>query len=846
LRKEILKKIAHAASSNHRTVLAVFLIFLILSFVVAGRLEFKTDIFGLIQKRQGPLKLFLDYVRDFGTLDHLFFMLTREEGTSIQELLHAAESLAGKLREVRLDGERVLARVQFQILEGGDFEGMKPIFRLFLENPELFLDQEDIPALSRKLTREAIGGQVRQNKAILLSQASTPLREFIAFDPLGLREILMDHLRHGARGFAFDYRSGYFLSQDHRSLLIIADPVQPATDLAFSRKLIKAVEPLLDVGPGVSIHYTGTYPIVLEKATGLRLDMQSSMITALGLVLALFLFAYRRPITVLFVGFPLVVGVQITLAVAALFIGRLNILTSAFAAILIGLGIDFAIHLYDRYHGERSLGLDVRKAMEKTLTETGSGVLTGGATTILAFCTLLLARVRGIMELGWLVAAGLFFCLTSIYFVLPSFLAWTDSRDRHAYQPLGDFGLEGLSRVLQKYPYSFIIAFCFITASLSVLALGIEFEADLQSLGPKKMDAMNVYERLERMFPRGNREAFLVLEDSSLEGLLKRDESLVEGMREYRKRGQILSVSSLSQLIPSTDEQRRRRELLQRSVNFGRVREILVGELNTQGFTVDAFRPTLRWMDRMSSPSDGYNPVMPETVLHRLRSSPLGRWIDHCLVQQGGICKGTLAILYKGDRLDLVQLERNLKGIDRSVGVTGLDLINRDLFGMVKRDLLVIAPLAMLSVVLLLFLHFRRWRVVALALIPLLVGVTWMLGLTSLLGWKINYLNGVVIPMVVGIGIDDGIHIIHRYLEESRYDIGGAVRYTGRAVTMTSLTTMVGFGSLVIAQYRALSSMGWIIILGIGSCLLTSLLLLPPLLVIFLKPGPAGKRNHGL
>ena len=846
MRKEILKKIAHAASSNHRTVLAVFLIFLILSFVVAGRLEFKTDIFGLIQKRQGPLKLFLDYVRDFGTLDHLFFMLTREEGTSIQELLHAAESLAGKLREVRLDGERVLARVQFQILEGGDFEGMKPIFRLFLENPELFLDQEDIPALSRKLTREAIGGQVRQNKAILLSQASTPLREFIAFDPLGLREILMDHLRHGARGFAFDYRSGYFLSQDHRSLLIIADPVQPATDLAFSRKLIKAVEPLLDVGPGVSIHYTGTYPIVLEKATGLRLDMQSSMITALGLVLALFLFAYRRPITVLFVGFPLVVGVQITLAVAALFIGRLNILTSAFAAILIGLGIDFAIHLYDRYHGERSLGLDVRKAMEKTLTETGSGVLTGGATTILAFCTLLLARVRGIMELGWLVAAGLFFCLTSIYFVLPSFLAWTDSRDRHAYQPLGDFGLEGLSRVLQKYPYSFIIAFCFITASLSVLALGIEFEADLQSLGPKKMDAMNVYERLERMFPRGNREAFLVLEDSSLEGLLKRDESLVEGMREYRKRGQILSVSSLSQLIPSTDEQRRRRELLQRSVNFGRVREILVGELNTQGFTVDAFRPTLRWMDRMSSPSDGYNPVMPETVLHRLRSSPLGRWIDHCLVQQGGICKGTLAILYKGDRLDLVQLERNLKGIDRSVGVTGLDLINRDLFGMVKRDLLVIAPLAMLSVVLLLFLHFRRWRVVALALIPLLVGVTWMLGLTSLLGWKINYLNGVVIPMVVGIGIDDGIHIIHRYLEESRYDIGGAVRYTGRAVTMTSLTTMVGFGSLVIAQYRALSSMGWIIILGIGSCLLTSLLLLPPLLVIFLKPGPAGKRNHGL
>lgn len=183
MRKEILKKIAHIALSNYRAVLAIFLIFLILSFVVVGRLEFKTDIFGLIQKREGPLKLFLDNVRDFGTLDHLFFMLTREEGTSIQELLQAAESMAGKLREARVDGERALARVQFQILEGGNFEGMKPIFRFFLENPELFLDQEDIPALSRKFTHEAIGGQVRQNKAILLSQASTPLREFIALDP---------------------------------------------------------------------------------------------------------------------------------------------------------------------------------------------------------------------------------------------------------------------------------------------------------------------------------------------------------------------------------------------------------------------------------------------------------------------------------------------------------------------------------------------------------------------------------------------------------------------------------------------------------------------------------------
>ena len=846
--RTLLTKIGFIALSKYRAVLAVFLISLIASFLVTGSLKFETDIFGLIQGKEGPLKLLLDNLRDFGTLDHLFFMLTRREGASTQDLIGAAESLAVQLRELRVDGKRALDSVQFRTLEAGGYEGLKPILHIFLANPELFLGRQDISRLSRKLTDEAIGKQVRQNRAMLLTQASLPLKEFIALDPLGLREILMDHFQHGAKGFAIDYRSGYFLSQDHRSLLIIANPIQPAADLTFSRKLLLAIDPLLDVGPEVSIQYTGAYPIVLEKATGLRLDMQSSMITAFVLVLALFLFAYRRLITLLFVGFPLMVGVQITLAMAALFIGRLNILTSAFAAILIGLGIDFAIHLYDRYHSERALGLKVSQAMEKTLTETGSGVFTGGATTVLAFCTLLLARVEGIMELGALVAVGLFFCLISIYFVLPSFLAWRDLRGKHpyAYPPLRDFGLKALSRLLREYPCHFIIAFSLITACFFVFALRIGFEGDLRSLGPRRTEAVEIYTHLERTFPRGNREAFVVLEDEDLESLLKREESLLEGIRKYQDKGGILSVSSLSQLIPSTEEQRGRRQLFRQSIDFARARNSLIRELMGQGFNLDPFEQTLRWMDHFSRSVDDYTPVMPETVLPRLQSSPLAKWINRCLVRKGGIYKGIVTVLYEGDQVDLAQLERDLRGIDQGAGVTGIDLVNIDLFRMVRRDLLLIAPLAILSVVLLLYLHFRRWRVVILALIPLSVGITWMLGLTSLFGWKINYINGVVIPMVIGIGIDDGIHIIHRYQEGSRYDIHEAVQYTGRAVAMTSFTTMVGFGSLVIAQYRVLSSMGWIIILGIGSCLLTSLLLLPPLLVIFLKPDKGEKISDGV
>jgi predicted RND superfamily exporter protein len=95
----------------------------------------------------------------------------------------------------------------------------------------------------------------------------------------------------------------------------------------------------------------------------------------------------------------------------------------------------------------------------------------------------------------------------------------------------------------------------------------------------------------------------------------------------------------------------------------------------------------------------------------------------------------------------------------------------------------------------------------------------------------------VVLPMIIGMGIDNGVHLMHRYLEEGK-GVGHTLRTTGRAMVMCSLTTMLGFGSLVTARYQALSNMGWVTILGMGFCLITSLCLLPTLLLLW-------KGNHG-
>jgi predicted RND superfamily exporter protein len=126
-------------------------------------------------------------------------------------------------------------------------------------------------------------------------------------------------------------------------------------------------------------------------------------------------------------------------------------------------------------------------------------------------------------------------------------------------------------------------------------------------------------------------------------------------------------------------------------------------------------------------------------------------------------------------------------------------------------------------------LSFRSFRYTLFAVVPLVVGMIWMLGLYPLLGFKLNPINIAVIPLVIGMGIDFGIHLAHRYKVEGQ--IKTVYRYTGKGVLLSALTTMIGFGSLgLIGSFGSISSMGIILFIGLAACLIAALVVLPALL----------------
>ena len=135
-----------------------------------------------------------------------------------------------------------------------------------------------------------------------------------------------------------------------------------------------------------------------------------------------------------------------------------------------------------------------------------------------------------------------------------------------------------------------------------------------------------------------------------------------------------------------------------------------------------------------------------------------------------------------------------------------------------------------LLVALLMLLNFRDVRWAGLALVPLVVGVLWMLLLMVVFGLKLNFFNMVVLPAILGIGNDAGVHMVHRYREEGRRSIWTVLRSTGEHVTMGTLTTMIGFGGLLLSFHPGLNSMGTLAVVGLGTTLAAAIVFLPGLL----------------
>ena len=668
-----------------------------------------------------------------------------------------------------------------------------------------------------------------------------------------------------------DLLSGYITFAQGKMFLLTTHAPDEGQNGGAVDRLRELVRQTQAEVPGLNVGITGEPVLDYDEMQQSAKDTALASVVSLVLCLLIFIYGYNETGRPIKATICLVIGLGYTMAFTTLVVGHLNILTITFAPMLIGLAIDFGVHLITRYEEELRHGKTEVAALTKAMVFTGQGIFTGALTTAGAFLAMALTHFKGIQEMGIICGGGLMLCLIPMLTMLPALLLrGRQNQLDHAVRE--DSRRARIEKIWLERPW-WVTG---LTAGLCLLAViaarKLYFDYNLIKMQSPHLSSVVFEQKLLDS-----------AEKSLLYGAVMAD-SLTEAVALQKQFEQMPSVAETQPPFY--------RDFL--NGNQGEKLK-LIGKIKEQVAALEFSPPDLR-------------PVDVNALSRTLYS--LNGYLGNALVEIGGTdaelankivaLRGTIADLRKtallGDELavaghseklalfqqalfadlhdtfDLLQRQDNtapLRVADlppalhhRFVGVNGkfliqiyprqdvwqrepqekfvadLRTIDPDVTGtpvqlleyetLLKNSYVQAAWYSLAAIALMVLFHFRSFSAVILSLLPVAIGTVWLAGLMGYFGVPVNLANIMTLPLVIGIGVTNGIHILNRYAEEGTPGI--FARSTGKAVLVSGLTAIAGFGSLILAQHRGIHSLGVIMAVGIATCMIAALTFLPALL----------------
>jgi len=659
---------------------------------------------------------------------------------------------------------------------------------------------------------------------------------------------------------------GYLTSDDESLMFILLVPNEDKTSFTGYQDSIELARRLIEETrrefPGVRVGLTGEDVIASDEMVTTQADVKKASLIALAGVSLLFIAAYRGVVQPLIAVFCLLVALAWSMGYTTLTVGHLNILSVVFTTILIGLGIDFGIHILERYREERSAGRPLGGALQQTVRGTGKGNFSGAVTTAIAFGAMTLTDFIGIAELGWIAAGGILFCFLAMVFLLPAMLVVQERMLPVAPRPRPSAQGGGVEKVFRRYRP--ILAVSLVLTLLSTVALvRVRFDYNLLHLQARGTEAV-AYEM--KIIEKAGRSAWSAASVAA---------SLEEAVRRHRAMQALPAVGHVESIASVLPEEMERKLELIRGI------APVLGELHVEPEdtplslpsllkTVKSIRFKLQGREEKSGESDSVRQANlsaarfleaasasdPEVGKERLAAFSRVLFADYrdkiatlrasadpapvrveelpqSLRERYLSPRGKyLVVVYPGidiwDSQARDDFLRQMREVDPEVAGNAVHMIESS--RLMQQGYIHGGWYAMGAILIYVLAAFRRPLTTTLILLPVALGSLWTVGIMDLLSIRFNLANLVILPLILGIGVVNGIHIIHRYREEPDKSASVLSRSTGGAVVLSSLTTMIGFGAMMVADHQGIYSLGLVLTLGVFSCLAASVTTLPALL----------------
>jgi hopanoid biosynthesis associated RND transporter like protein HpnN len=855
-------------------------------------LSFKTSGRDLLPKDAGYVVRYNQYAREFGELEDIVIVI---EARTFEAAKDYAARLVQELRASPLKFPRVAYRVDPKRFEGRHLlylpeKQLKEIRDRIFDHQEFMESFAGDPSLARLIE----GANAAMASAFVSNLFDLGIGQGSGEDTRFLR-LVLDQIA-GRLEQPTPYRSpwgtlfslserpadaGYFLSDDKSLLFVLVETPQSEKGSFMSdrraieiiRRVIADLKPAF---PTVQAGVTGGPTLSNDEMTAAFHDSSVATVLAFGLTLLVMLLAFWRVGKPLLMLAVLAVTLAWSMGIITLTVGHLTIFSVMFISIVIGIGIDYGIYFLFRYEEEIFLGRNLKEALELTAARAGPGMLIGALTAGGTFYVLMLTDFRGIQELGFIAGTAILMAWLGMMTLFPALLVVVDLH--HAVRPRNQAPrAHALERInvpvldrLTRYPKA-VLTIAGVATAASLWALPhVSFDYNLLNLQPKGTESV-IWEK--RILANTGRSGFNGLASvTTLEELRRKQEA-------FEKLPSVSEVDSVLRVIPDNQKEKiaivRSFAPVVAPVRVGRSSPVdidrlarALGELKRR---LDIFAAeagdklpddlkqlraqTMALLTALQSTSR----EISEPALTHLQSQLYRDFISNFFDLQRNLNPRQIGLAdvpdelrrkFIGKRGDFLlqihpkvdiweregarQFVRELRSVDPDV--TGAPIITYEAIGYMERAYFQGTAYAFILVGLLSALMLRRAKETLLALLPLVLALLWTIGLMRVFHLQFTMANVWGLPLIVGASAEFGLNVIVRYLEGRNHGGPLIARSTIMAVALNGVTTMVGFGSLMIAQHQGIFGLGLLLTIGAFCALLASLMVLPVILRLIARP----------
>lgn len=791
---------------NRNKAVSVGLALLLLSVFgfFASRLKFEEDITKLLPAND-KADVTAKVLRQLNFADKITVIFEATGDATPEELRRSAEAFIHSLEKS--------CKPYYKEIQGKiDEENIDETIGFVFGNLPLFLDAADYAEIGKKLRKDSISAAVEANYRSIVSPSGMLTREFIQRDPLGISFIGLKKLQQLNLGDDFTLENGFVMTKDRKMLLLFIAPNQSSSETEkntiFSHKLYAIKDRINSQSQTVKVSYFGSALIAVANATQIKGDVMFTTIIAMSALMLILMLFYRKIAIPVIIFIPTVFGALFALALLYFVKGTISAISLGIGAILIGITIDYSLHILTHYKHNSDVGT-VYRLVTKPLFMSSS-------TTALAFLCLLFVKSEALQDLGIFAAAIVMGSAFFSLLIVP-----------HLYKPKTAASQPKENFIERMAGFSFddnkwLIASCSILVIVSFFTAGkVDFNNDLSQLNYIPSDIRAAEKQLEKNSSLTSKTIYVAAYGNSLDEALQHNRELFSNLEGEKKAGKILNFSSVGGVVMPETEQRQKIDkwnTFWTPEKKAWLRSALISEGAKLGFMPHTYLPFYQILE------NDFKPV-PMADFEKVQALQLKEFVSG---KRDFFTVSTLVRVTPQQRAAFVKFasaRQNVVAIDRQQ-------MNETFLAQMRDDFNTLVNYSLVAVIAVLFVFFRRIELVLIAAIPIVLTGVVTAGVMGIFGIELNIFSTIVCTLIFGHGVDFSIFMTSALQKE--YTDGRNERKVYRtSIILAAITTILGVGALIFAGHPSLKSISSAALIGVFAAISMIFILYPILFRIF-------------